>query len=358
MSEKYNFLLSGHDTVESAYYLTPGKNCLIDYAALSLQKEKLRLDKSRTPKVINLGDKEFLLRPYGSSSGYSYVIENEDFLISFSELMTPSFFVKFKCLALWQKGLVTLHEDFMDWSKLIGMHAFHEESLSRVDFSFDFEIPKLDFDENSFVSKARKDSRYRKNLIAQTFQFGKGDIVLRVYDKIAEIKEESHKTWFYELWGTDKNVWRAEWQCRKPVLKRFGLHAVDDLIHGQGDLLRYLAAEHDTLRVPNSDRNRSRWPLHTLWAVLQGQVSNMACQGVYREIDHEARLEQRITRIAISVLGNLKQVAAIDCVNKGQQMESCDEAIARLCDKVKRVHDPFTWMVDVEKRINQLRLGQ
>jgi len=227
-----------------------------------------------------------------------------------------------------------------------------------VDFSFDVQLPERDFDENSFVSMAKKDSRYRKNLVAQTFQFGKGEIVLRVYDKVAEIEEESHKTWFHELWGTDQQVWRIEWQCRKMILKRFGLLTVNDLLIGQGDMLRYLAAEHDTLRVPNSDSNRSRWPLHSLWAGLQVQIENMECQGVYREIDHEARLEERITRIAISALGYLKQVAAIDCVKKGKQMVTFDEALERLDFKVRRAFDPFSWRVDVEKRINQIRMGQ
>ena len=84
MTDNFKFLLSGHDTAECAYFLTPGKNCEIDYAALALQKEKLRHDKSRTPKVIKLGGIAFQLRPYGTSSGYSYVIENMDYVISFS----------------------------------------------------------------------------------------------------------------------------------------------------------------------------------------------------------------------------------------------------------------------------------
>lgn len=358
MTEQAKFLLSGHDTAECAYYLAPGKNCEIDYAALAYQKEKLRYDKSRTPKVIKLGGIDFLLQPYGSSSGYSYVIENSDYVISFGEFMKPSFFVKYKCLALWQKGLDTLHAEFMEWAESIGLYAYHAESLSRVDFSFDFEIPERDFDENSFISMAKKDSRYRNNRVAQTFQFGKGDIVLRVYDKIAEIKEESNKTWFYDLWETEQNVWRIEWQCRKPILKRFELLTVDDLFHGQGDMLHYLASEHDSLRVPNNDKNRSRWPLHPLWLNLQAQIKNMACLGVYRAIDNEARLETRITRIAISMLGYAKQMAAIDCVKHNKPMVKCEAVIEQLATKIMQVHDPFTWRVDVEKKINKIRLGQ
>ncbi len=90
-------------------------------------------------------------------------------------------------------------------------------------------------------------------------------IFLRVYDKIAEIKQQSDKVWFFLLWEEDENVWRIEWQIRKAVLKKFGIVTFNDLKNRQGDLLYYLAVEHDTLRIPNNDSNKSRWPLHPLW---------------------------------------------------------------------------------------------
>ncbi len=100
MTERFTFLLAGHDTVECAYYLVPGPDCEINFTLLAYEKESLRQSKSRDPIIINLGNVEFLLYPYGSKSGYSIIIENTDYVISFSEFMSPSFFVKFKCLAL------------------------------------------------------------------------------------------------------------------------------------------------------------------------------------------------------------------------------------------------------------------
>lgn len=140
MTEHLQFLLTGHDTVECAYYLVPGYDCQIDYAWLSYEKEALRQSKSRDPKVITLGGREFLLKPYGTPSGYSFVIEDADFQISFSEFMSPSFFVKFKCQALWQQGLLRLHQALLAWAKAVGLQSHREESLSRVDFSFDLTI--------------------------------------------------------------------------------------------------------------------------------------------------------------------------------------------------------------------------
>ena len=141
-----------------------------------------------------------------------------------------------------------------------------------MDFTFDYHLPALDFTEDHFVSLSAKDSRYREDGKLQTLAFGKGDVVLRFYDKIAEIEQQSEKVWLFDLWGRNTDVWRIEWQIRKNVLRRFGIRTFADLDDGQGDLLRYLAHEHDTVRVPASDSNRSRWPLHPLWVDLQAQI--------------------------------------------------------------------------------------
>jgi hypothetical protein len=253
----------------------------------------------------------------------------------------------------------SLASSFFRLGKILGILQQRPESLSRVDFTFDYALPEIDFDEDHFVTQSKKDNRYRDNQQVQTMQFGKGDVVLRVYDKIAEIEEKSHKTWFYELWNTEsEKVWRIEWQVRKQILKRFSIRTFSDLQEGTGDILRYLATEHDSLRIPTSDSNRARWPLHLLWQDLIQQIGLFNAQGVYRSIDPQMMLDERLTRIAISIYGYLKRIAAIDCVQKDKNMISNDEAIKRIARKMELIHDPLTWETDVEKRINQIRLGQ
>lgn len=102
------------------------------------------------------------------------------------------------------------------------MAPYRPEKLSRVDFTFDYQINALDFDEDSFVTLASKNAQFREERRLQTFRFGAGDLLLRIYDKCDEIKEQSDKVWFYRLWGVTDNVWRIEWQTRKEILKRFG----------------------------------------------------------------------------------------------------------------------------------------
>lgn len=354
-----NLLLQGIDTIECSYYLYPkGSRASFNYEQIALERERMRSIKQREPSRISIGGQDFLLYPYGNKSGFPFMMESEDAVISFGEFNNPSFFVKFKSIALWRESAIGLHEKFMSWASTVGLAAYREESLSRVDFSFDYDLPEVDFDEGSFLSLAKKDCRYRKNGQVQTLQFGMGDVVLRVYDKVAEIREQSGKTWFYELWGADRDVWRIEWQVRKAVLKRFSIRTFDDLVTGQGDVLRYLATEHTTLRKPSDDTNRSRWPMHPLWMDLEREIALLDKWGVYRSIDNKSLAEEKIARIAVSINGYLKRIAAIDCVLHNKPMLSKDDALTRASELIDRMNDTLSWQADVEKRIDQIRAGK
>ena len=149
-----------------------------------------------------------------------------------------------------------------------------------------------------------------------------------------------------------------EWQCRKSLLKRFGVHTFVDLMDGQGDILRYLATEHDTLSVPNTDKNHSRWPLHPLWKDLQTRIESLNCIGVYRELDQKSLLAEKETRIALSVYGYLKREAALNCVRREISTLSVKETFEILKEKIEEIHNPFLWKMDVDKRKQKIRLGQ
>ena len=352
-------LLSGLDTVECAYYLREGPGCGFDFVDLANQREAMRAAKKRDPVVVTLGGKDFLLGRGGTASGYPLVLNNPEQTIQCGEFNSPSFFVTYRSDALWHKGAKQLHAEFRQWAHDLRFNYSRDEGLSRVDFTFDFELPVVDFDEDCFITLASKDSKHRKDRKVQTFGFGQGDIVLRVYDKSAEIHEASGKTWFFDLWGGVKeNVWRVEFQVRKEVLKRFGIRTFDDLFGGCGDALRYLVHEHTTLRVRQDDSNRSRWPIHPLWLLLQEHVATMPVQGVIREVDPDERLLEQMMRLAISVEGYIKRSAAIECVRRQGALLSHEQAIGEFNRFLRRVHDPLTWRNDVLKRADEIRLGQ
>ncbi len=351
-------LLTGHDTIECAYYLAHGHACTLDYDRLAVEKEGLRSAKVRRPKAMQLGSEEFLLMPNGTKSGYPFLIENDSFSVQFGEFNKPNFYVTFRSFALWQYGAEVLHERFIAWAASLGMSPYQPERLSRVDFTYDYQVSAIDFDEDSFVSQATKDNQHRKNRKVQTFRFGEGALVLRVYNKVDEIAESSAKTWFFDLWGCRENVWRIEWQVRKEWLRRFGIRTFGDLMERQGDLLRILVNDHTTLRIQTDDSNHSRWPLHPLWQDLQIRVAQMDGLGIIRELDPAALLDERLTRMVISIYGYLKRIAAIKGAKLKTPEISFDESLALLNQKLARVHDDLTWENDVRRRFDEMRLGQ
>ncbi len=354
----YKLLLHGIDTLQCAYFLVPSGTAGIDFQWLSEEKERIRQSRFREPYAISLGDTPFLLHPYGTVSGYPFLITNEDFKIEFGQFNNPSFFVTFKSQALWRETAVFLHEKFLRWAASVGYAPFREEGISRLDFCFDYDLANVDFGEDDFVSRCDKDSQHRENGKVQTFTFGRGNIVLRVYDKVAEISQQSDKVWFFLLWGQDQDVWRIEWQVRKEILRQFGIRTFSEMENRAGDLLRYLSEEHTTLRKADSDPNRSRWPLHPLWIDLQDKIGQLPMLSIRRVLGKSSVLEERLVRMGISVYGYLKGAGAVVCAQQGKETVAPEVALRFLLGRMWQAYDPLNWRIDVKKRVDAIERGE
>ena len=327
----FRHLLTGFDTIECAEYLTKIPGSTFDFGQLEVEKNLMKQAKVRHPTLTRLGSEEFLLASHGTSSGFPYLLENEAFSVQCGEFNKPNFYVTYRSHALWHQGAEGAHQRFLNWANSVGLEPYKSESLSRVDFTFDYWIDAIDFNEDNFVTTAVKDNQHRKNRQVQTFTFGTSPIVLRVYNKSEEIAEKSHKTWFYPLWDNQQdNVWRIEWEIRKAMLRMKGVRTFADLRERQGDVLRPLVESSASLRIQTADSNRSRWPVHPLWSDLSERIAAMDCLGVVRECDPEKQLNERMLRLGIEVYGYLKRVAAIHGLQRGKTEISKDDAMHRL----------------------------
>lgn len=110
--------------------------------------------------------------------------------------------------------------------------------------------------------------------------------------------------------------------------------------------------------MPTDDSNRSRWPIHPLWADLQCRVAEMDGLGIVKELDPLALLEERETRMAISIYGYLKRLGAIQGIKRRTAEIGFEESLAFLQKKLTRIHDEFAWENDVRRRYDEMRLGQ
>ena len=349
-------LLHGLDSLYVCYNLDLVTSA-IDFAELEYRKQLAR-DREDDKASIEIGGERFQVKASGRHP-YRFLLLNEDFEFALAERMHPSLKVQFYSKALWRHGAQALHARVMAWATAIGAQKLKHEQIARADWAFDFDLPIMDFGEDHFVSRARKNNKHRDGQQVQTFTLGTGETVLRVYDKVAEIENASNKAWFYDLWGQQENVWRVEFQIRSERLKSGSVRTLADLEDFQGDLLKELATRHTTLRRPNGDSNRARWPLHPLWIALENAIEALPKFGLCRHYDPKNALEYRYRKQAQALYGHMKGVAALlHLMSPSKSAPSFDEVITRLPAAMQPFHSDTHWTSEIERRVRQHELGQ
>lgn len=356
MTTAPTYLMSGLDSL----YVTVDINHVgsqLDWDELTFQKERIQQSRKDSFSRIKLGSESFALLPRGAYP-YNYVLTNEDFEIRLAERMRPGCHVRFSSKGLWTIGIETLAKRLTDWFASLQIHQAEAIQVSRADWAFDFSVPIMDWVEDHFVSRANKNSKWRGNSKDETFQFGTSDPVIRVYDKAKEIEQASGKAWFHQLWGQEKDVWRVEFQVRRERLKQAGIRSLDDLFDLQYDLLRELASNHTTLRRPNGDKNRSRWPLHPLWSVLLHEIDQLPQTGLVRAIDPQKALDWRAYQQGRSLYGHLKSFATLVRLQGHFKNNPTLEEVAELLPEILDPHHhAFHWDEEIKTRIEKFEVG-
>jgi hypothetical protein len=350
-------LLSGLDSLYVSYFLEMSTGRL-DWDELACQKERLRHSRTDHHAEAALGSQRFALMPYGRKP-YTYVLSNPSFEVRLSEHTRPSCHVQVYSEALWRHGVGAVLGQLEEWFRSMRFHHTRPNVVSRADWAFDYHIPCRDFAWDDFVSVAEIDNSWRKHRKTQTFHFGIGASVVRVYDKAAEIREQSGKSWFHDLWGRKDQVWRAEFQVRNERLSQAGIESTTDISAYQGDLLRQLAQRHTTLRVPNGDSNRSRWSLHPLWRALLDDIDQLPATGLIRNIDPRGPLNWRLHQQTKSLYGTLKGIAALRrIITRSDDPIALNDLIAQLPGILFPHHDAMRWAEDVARRVSDHELGR
>lgn len=149
-----------------------------------------------------------------------------------------------------------------------------------------------------------------------------------IYDKTHEIKYHSReKGWFHDLWLAQKNldgssawdgeapVWRIEFRFKRPALHEFDLENVFEVLERLVDLWAYAAGHvggaddglpDGWLRyvLPSlDDVNRSRWPVHPCWRVIQGAFlapapTSLDLQPLQRRCKRKENMRRALAAIA------------------------------------------------------------
>jgi len=153
-------------------------------------------------------------------------------------------------------------------------------SVSRADLFLDFVCADnlAMIEQPDWITRANLMAKYYDCRLTEPFTgwvIGMGgNLHARLYEKVIEIVNKSHKTYLFELWQANgwqvgEKVWRMEFQTEKQTLKELGIITLSDLLNQQAALWHYLTHDWLRLSIPNpNDTKRDRWPNHPLWDAI------------------------------------------------------------------------------------------
>jgi len=160
---------------------------------------------------------------------YTFILGNDAFEIRLGEHIRPACHVQFLSEGLWLLGLDAAVGRLKAWFESLALRTTRPEIIARADWAFDYHLPEVDFIPDHFVTRATKQNEWREHRLLQSVQLGTGDTVVRIYDKVAEIDQQSGKAWLYGLWGRKSEVWRIEFQVRRDRLAEADIDTVSSL---------------------------------------------------------------------------------------------------------------------------------
>lgn len=263
-----NVLWSGVDTLEASF-----KGELAPELAEYLDELKALAQLEERPVTTILGDYPFSVSGSGLKP-WRWLLKGDDFHLRLSPSRhIPTASVRLLSVALATYGHEQLYRLAYDVAGLVG--ELDEAGASRLDIFADlqgFEPSVADME--GIVCPASYRGVHLSGSVPQTFQYGKGALVLRVYNKTAELAS-SHKAWLREVWATrdgydsERDVWRVEVQLRREALSSLGCHTIADAFAMLADLFASALAWCE-LRVPDG-ANQSRWVRSAVWDELCAQ---------------------------------------------------------------------------------------
>src|SRR5215471_14769006 len=325
-SERITPLLAGMDTVYFSCDLP-----LSDAMRERLVQEKAIAQACAAQRQVHcpewLGAR---MAPQGAKGGYAFLIETDDFsvkLLGEHIQNRPSVFIEMRSHALHThpEGAAGSCEAALAW---VRSHLYADQmvaakdavslsaaKISRADIHIDWQggyaaAPRnLSEKLRCFIRPGRvKGALYFQGGAATGIQFGRSQVVARLYNKTLETKEKGNEVYAElltarcgESFNPDQDVWRLEFELKREGAKGFRLYAppeeedADEEVEAEmsaeelqhiGTLPRFFAHMEELflhltrhwLRLveESEDANRSRWPMHPTWQQLREAFGALA----------------------------------------------------------------------------------
>jgi hypothetical protein len=262
--------------------------------------------KGHLGKAVELFDQEFMVQAHGSHGGYEFLLKNGDIDLQMMPdardgKPSPELRVVLRSPYLWRVGEIPAYNKVIDFLNKLAFIEYCK--VSRADLCVDRVMPLPEIDRKTqVVSLLRKrdlyyGGDYQSGQRYTGYQFGRGGMVCRIYDKAYEIsvKRQSHimPIWMANGWDGVNPVSRLEYQLRRDGLRKFDTTMdfvtlqqikADIWAYGTNTLLRIVD--------PSSAARRERAEVIDYWKEYQD------CAGLfgerlgvlpYRQLNHDWR---------------------------------------------------------------------
>ncbi|MEW6427343.1 MAG: hypothetical protein AB1568_04840 [Thermodesulfobacteriota bacterium] len=233
---------------------------------------------------VDLEGFEFNVMRSGTAR-FSYRLERGDLRLLLNtrdgNSKLPNLKVEIGSVSCWAPGYRDLYEKCLSMIEFFG-GCVVKERVSEVHMAADSigldlgDVPV--HRQEHWITKAIESSTHYHNRRLEGITLGQGNIMLRIYDKVGELKMKSvHKQpLFAQIWGleeyNDKPVTRTEFQIRRDVLRDFKpkVDTFADMENSLDSLWAYCMKWCRLTEKPaNRDHHQSRAVNHPWWSQLE-----------------------------------------------------------------------------------------
>ena len=228
----------------------------------------------------------------------------------------PNVRLEIGSVSCWSPGYLSICQELTRMVELLG-GAICKERVSEAHLAADFigiNLSGLPIAlQEHWVTKAHS---FTLNYDRRKFTgvtLGKGDFMLRIYDKVEELKRSTNKEDFFtRIWGVEKSdnlpVTRVEFQVRRRILHSLSpvIETLADLQASINSLWQY--ATEDWCRLTNDevDRNhhQSRALPHPFWRLVKGvkwDGNINVCRGPQPPHKDIIKMRQQSAGLAMSI---------------------------------------------------------
>lgn len=331
------FLGKGFDTVEETFDLSLKPDI---QKQLEEAKERAKgLDLRNASKgLIRFAGVDFLIYPYGGR-GFLYFIETNDYKISIGNPAVDwGVSVQYFSKGLWSRGYDELRAE-VDKVLIELMNKPKKRAyvkLRRADIAFDLFSKRFSGEMvPGMLSAVVALSGVKKQMVGsvpelvpcqehasgnrlETLTIGsKSSLQIQIYNKTAEIRAASNKTWLFDVWrqnGTDidfeNDVWRVEFRFFGKFLRERNIETMADFRLLEADLMEEALITRRLTKINRKDSNRARWALHPIWSIIYRLKGAGHCLPIGRVVSFEKRVEL-VENLKRQVAGGLRSAVVL-----------------------------------------------